>query len=161
MKTYRANTKKKDVLFIIGFWNAKVGSPEISGVPGKFGFRVQNEAGQRLIDFCEENTLVIADTCFQQHERRKYTWTSPDGQHRNQIDYVLCSWRWRSAIPSAKTRLGADCGSDQFSLVQSVTQSCLTPCNPMNHSTPGLPVHHQLPEFMNSLLPNSNLNWRK
>ena len=70
-------TPKKDVLFIIGDWNAKVGSQEIPGVTGKFGLGVQNEAGQRLIEFCQENTPVIANTLFQQHERRLYTWTSP------------------------------------------------------------------------------------
>ena len=66
---------------------------------------MRNEAGQRLIEFCQENALVIANTLFQQHERRLYTWTSPDGQHQNQIDYILCSQRWRSSIQSAKTRL--------------------------------------------------------
>ena len=75
-------------------------------------FGVQNKVGQRLIEFCQENALVIANTLFQQHKRRLYTWTSPDGRHRNQIDYILCSQRWRSSIQSAKTRLGADCGSD-------------------------------------------------
>ena len=74
-------TPKKDVLFIIGDWNAKVGSQETPGVTGKFGLGVQNEAGQTLIDFCQENALVIANTLFQQHQRRLYTWTSPDGQH--------------------------------------------------------------------------------
>ena len=76
-------THKKDVLFIIGDWNAKVGSQEIPGVTGKFGLGVQNEAGQRLIEFCQENALqrVIANTLFQQHKRRLYTWTSPDGQY--------------------------------------------------------------------------------
>ena len=64
-----------------------------------------------LIDFCQKNALVIANTLFQQHERRLYTWTSPDGQHRNQIDYVLCRQRWRSSIQSTKTRPGADCDS--------------------------------------------------
>ena len=71
---------KKDVLFIIGDWNAKVGSQEIPRVTSKFGFGVQNEVGQKLIEFCQENTLVIANTLFQQHKRRLYTWTSPDGQ---------------------------------------------------------------------------------
>ena len=71
-------TPKKDVLFIIGDWNAKVGSQETSGVTGKFGLGIQNEAEQRLIEFCQENTLVIANTIFQQHKRRLYTWTSPD-----------------------------------------------------------------------------------
>ena len=110
-------TPKKDVLFIIGDWNAKVGSKETPGVIGKFGFGVQNEAGQRLIEFCQENALVIANTLFQQHKRRLYTWTSPDGQHRNEIDYILCSQRWRSSTQSAKTRLGADCGSDHELLI--------------------------------------------
>ena len=105
-------TQKKDVLFNTGDWNAKVGSQETPVVTGKFGFGVQNEAGKRLIELCQENALVIADTLFQQHKRRLYTWTSPDGQHRNQIDYILCSQRWRSSIQSAKTRLGDDCGSD-------------------------------------------------
>ena len=71
----------KDVLFIIGDWNAKVGSQETPGVTGKFGLGVENEAGQRLIEFFQENALVIANTLFQQHKRRLYTWTSPDGQH--------------------------------------------------------------------------------
>ena len=90
----------------------EVGSQETPGVTGKFGLGVQNEAGQRLIEFCKENALVMANTLFQQHKRRFYTWTSPDGQHQNQIDYILCSRRWRSSIKSAKTRLEADCGSD-------------------------------------------------
>ena len=74
-------TPKKDVLFITGDWNAKVGSQEIPGATGKFGLGVQNEAGQRLTEFCQENALVIANTLFQQHRRRLHTWTSPDGQH--------------------------------------------------------------------------------
>ena len=110
-------TLKKDVLFITGDWNAKVGSQEIPGVTSKFGLRVQNEAGQRLIEFCQENALVIANTLFQQHKRRLYTWKSPDGQYRNQINYILCSQRWRSSIQSAKTRPEADCGSDHKLLI--------------------------------------------
>ena len=74
-------TPKKDVLFIIRDWNAKVGSQETPRVTGKFGLGIRNEAGQRLIEFCQENALVIANTLFQQHKRRFYTWTSPDGQH--------------------------------------------------------------------------------
>ena len=73
-------TPEKDVLFINGNWNAKVGSQEIPGITGKFGFGGQNEAGQRLTEFCQENALVIANTLFQQHERRLNTWTSPIGQ---------------------------------------------------------------------------------
>ena len=74
-------TPKKDVLFIIGDWNAKVGSQETPGVTDKFGLGVQNEARQRLTGFCQENALVIENTLFQQHKRKLYTWTSPDGQH--------------------------------------------------------------------------------
>ena len=84
-------TPKKVILFILGDWNANVGSQETSGVAGKFGLGVQNEAGQRLIELCQENALVIANTLVQQHTRRLYTWTSPDGQHQNQIDYILVS----------------------------------------------------------------------
>ena len=103
---------KKDTLFIIAERNAKVGSQEIPVVTGKFHLGVLNEAEQRLIEFCQENTVIIANTLFQQHKRRLYTWTSPDGQYRNQTDYILCSQRWRSSIQSTQTRLGADCGSD-------------------------------------------------
>ena len=78
-------TPKKDVLFIIGDWNEKVGSQETSGITGKFGLGVHNEAGQRQIEFWQENALIIANTLFQQHKRRLYTWTSPDGQHQNHI----------------------------------------------------------------------------
>ena len=74
-------TLQNDVLFIIGDWNAKVGSQETPGVTGKFSLGIRNEAGQRLTEFCQENALVIANTLFQQHRRRLYTWTSPDGQH--------------------------------------------------------------------------------
>ena len=74
-------TPRKDVLFIIGDWNAKVGSQETPGVTGKFGLGVQNETGQRVIEFYQENALVIANTLFQLHKRRLYTWTSPDGQY--------------------------------------------------------------------------------
>ena len=74
-------TPRKDVLFIIGDWDVKVGSQETPGETGKFGLGMQNEAGQRPIEFCQENALVIANTLFQQHKRRLYTWTSPDGPH--------------------------------------------------------------------------------
>ena len=110
-------TPKKDVLFIIGDWNAKAGSQEIPGVTGKFDLGVQNEAGQRLIVFCQENALVVANTILQKHKRRLYIWTSTDGQHRNQTDYILCSQRWKCSIQSAKTRPGADCGSDHELLI--------------------------------------------
>ena len=112
----RTNTKKY-VLFIVGNWNVKVGSQEIPGVTGKFGLGIRNEAGQGLIEFCQENALLIENTIFQQHKKRLYTCTSPDGQYWNQIDYILCSQRWRGSIQSAKTRLGTDCGSDHELLI--------------------------------------------
>ena len=99
-------TSQRDVLFIIENWNAKVGSKETPGVTGKFGLGVQNEARQRLIEFCQENTLVLANNFFEQHKRRLYTCTCPNGQCRNQIDYILCSQRWRSSIQPAKQGQG-------------------------------------------------------
>ena len=99
-------TLKKDILFIIGDWNAQVGSQKISGITGKFGLGVQNEPAQRLTEFCQENTLVIANTLFQQHKRRLYTWTSPEGYYLNLIDYILCSQRWRNSTVS-KNKIGS------------------------------------------------------
>ena len=88
---------KQDVLFIIRYWNARAESQKIPGVTGKFGLEVQNEALQRPTEFCQENTLVIANP-LQQHKRWLYIWTSPDGWYQNHVDYILCSWRWRSSI---------------------------------------------------------------
>ena len=102
-RPYRTNTQKRCPFHYRG----QVGIQETPGVTGKFGLGVQNEAGQRLIEFCQRNALVIANTVFQQHKRRLYTWTSPDGQHR----------RWRSSLQSAKTRPGADWGSDHELLI--------------------------------------------
>ena len=110
-------TPQNDVLFSTGDWNAKVGSQEIPEAAGKVGFGVRNEGGQRLIEFCQENTLVIANTLFQQQKRRLYSWTSPDGQYQNKIDYILCSQSWRSSIQSAKTRPGGDYGSNHKLLI--------------------------------------------
>ena len=101
-------------------WPIHIGRPKIPGAIGKFGLRVQNEAGQRLIEFCQENALVIANTLFQQHKRRLYTWALPDDQRWNQIDYILCRQRWRSSIQSAETRPGADCGSDHELLIAKI-----------------------------------------
>ena len=112
-------TPKKDVLFIIGGWNVKVGSQETPGVTGKFGLGIRNEAGQILIEFCQENALVIANTLFQQHKRRLYTWTSPDGQHQNQIDYILCSQKDGEALYSQQTQ-------DQELPVAQIMNSLLT-----------------------------------
>ncbi|XP_063165946.1 craniofacial development protein 2-like, partial [Candoia aspera] len=106
------NTPKRDVIFITGDWNAKVGSQMTPRITGKYGLGEQNEAGHRLIEFCQDNSLCITNTLFQQPKRRLYTWTSPDGQHRNQIDYILCRQRWRTSVQSVKTRPGADCSTD-------------------------------------------------
>ena len=120
----RTNTQK-DILFIIGDWNANVGSQKTPGVKGNFGLGRQTEAGQRLIEFCQENTLVKANTLFQQHKRRFYTWTSPDGQHRNLI--IFFAAKDGEALYSQQKQ-------DQELTVA---------------------------QIMNSLLPNSHLNWRK
>ena len=82
---------------------------------------MKNEAWQRLTEFCQENTLVRANTLFQKHKRQLYTWTSPDGQYQTQTDYVFCSQRWRSSIQSARRRLGDDCGSDDEILIAKFT----------------------------------------
>ena len=100
-----------------GVLECKIGSQKISGVTGKFGFGVQNEAGQQLTDFCQENTLVIASTLFQQHKRQLYTWTSPDHQYWNQIECILTSQKWRNFIQSVKRSPGADCVSDDWLLI--------------------------------------------
>ena len=101
---------------------------------GKFGLGVQNEAGQRLAEFCQENALIIANTLFQQHKRRLYTWTSPDGQYQNQIDYIICSQRWRSSIGSAKTKPGTDSGSDHELLIAKFRLKLKKVGKPLNHS---------------------------
>ena len=112
-------TPKKGVLFIIGAWSAKVGSQEILGVTGKFGIGVQNEAGQRLTEFCQENALVIVNNLFQQHKRRFDTWTSPmvNTEIRLIISFAAKDGE-RSSIQSAKTRPRADCDSDHELLIE-------------------------------------------
>jgi len=111
---------KKDVLVIMGDWNAKIGQGEEPGTVGRHGLGNRNEAGERLLEFCEENALVLANTYFELPERRLYTWTSPDGQCKNQIDYILGRRRWRSAFQSVKTRPDADCGSDHELLTATI-----------------------------------------
>ena len=115
-RPFRTSTQERCPFHYRGL-ECKVGSQEIRGITGKFGLGVQNEAGQRLTEFCQENALVIANTIFQQHKGRLYTRTSPDGHYQNQIDYILCSQRWRSSIQSTKIRPGADCGSDHELLI--------------------------------------------
>ena len=117
-------TPQKDVLFNMWDWNAKVWSQEVPGVTGKFGLRVQNEAGERLTKNYQENTLVIANTLFQKHKRQLYTWTSPDGQYRNQIDSILCSQRWRSCIQSTK--------QEDQELTMAQIMNCLLPNSDLN-----------------------------
>ena len=118
-KSPRINTKKKKKKMVYSSLGleCKLGSQEISGITGKFGLWEQNEAQQRLAEFCHENALVIANPLFQQHERWLYTWTSPNNQYPNHTDYILCSQRWTSCIQSAKTIPGADCGSDHQLLI--------------------------------------------
>ena len=115
-RPFRTNTQKRCPFHYRGL-ECKSRKSRNTWSNSKFGLGVENEAGQRLMEFCQKNALVIANTLFQPHKRRLYTWTSPDGQHWNQIDYILCSQRWRSSIQSAKTRPGADCGSDHGLLI--------------------------------------------
>ena len=89
----------------------------MAGVTGRFDLGVQNEAEQRLTEFCQENALVTANSLSQQHKRRLYTWISPNGPHQNHTDYILCSQRWRTSVQSAKIRRGAVCGSEHEFLI--------------------------------------------
>ena len=109
-----------DVLITMGDWNAKIGDKAVEGISGTHGLGDRNEAGERMIEFCEANQLIATNTWFKQPRRRLYTWTSPDGMHRNQIDYILIQKRWRSMIKSAKTMPGADCGTDHELLVATI-----------------------------------------
>ena len=128
---FRSNTQKRCPFHYRGL---ECKSQETPGVTGKFGLGICNEAGQRLIEFCQENALVIANTLFQQHKRRLYTWTAPDGQHRNQIDYILCSQRCRNSMQSPKTRPGADCGSDHELLIAKFRLKLKKVGKPLSHS---------------------------
>ena len=103
----RTISQKRDIFFIIEDWNAKVGSQEIPGVTGKFGLGVQNEAGQTLTEFCQENTLVIANTLFQQHKRILYTWTSPDGQYQYQVDLYSLEIKMEKLYTVSKNKTGS------------------------------------------------------
>ena len=106
----------------MGDFNAKVGEHGLEGSDaiGKFGLGEANERGERLIDFCNDNELIVTNTLFQQHPRRLYTWVSPDGKTRNQIDFILIRRRWRSSVKVARTYPGADCGSDHQLLVAEI-----------------------------------------
>src|SRR5574337_538964 len=115
-KTFRTNTQKRCPFHYRGL-ECKSRKSRNTWSNRQIDLGISNEAGQILIEFCQENSLVITNTLFQQHKRKRYTGTSPDGQHQNHIDYILCSQRWRSSIQSAKTRPGADCGSDHEFLI--------------------------------------------
>ena len=99
-------------ILLIGDFNAKVGCSIEPSITGSFGLGEWNDTGDRLVEFCAENELTITNTLFKQPNRRLYTWTSPDGNSRNQIDYIICQRRWKSSVLSVKTRPGADCGTD-------------------------------------------------
>jgi exonuclease III len=113
-------TPKKDVLILMGDWNCKIGKGEEPGMVGRYGLGNRKEAREGLLEFCEENDLFLANTYFEQPERRLYTWTSPDGQYRNQIDYIFDGRRWRSAFQSVESRPDANCGSDHKLLTAKV-----------------------------------------
>uniref|UniRef100_A0A3B1JKT5 Endonuclease/exonuclease/phosphatase domain-containing protein n=1 Tax=Astyanax mexicanus TaxID=7994 RepID=A0A3B1JKT5_ASTMX len=113
-------TPARDIIFVMGDFNAKVGSGEELPTVGKFGLGVRNDAGDRLIQCCIENRLSVMNTWFKQPKRRLYTWTAPNGIHRNQIDYFLCQRCWKSSILSKKTYPGADCGSDHQLMVAKI-----------------------------------------
>ncbi|CAF1061855.1 unnamed protein product, partial [Rotaria magnacalcarata] len=129
----------------MGDWNAKVGSKPITGITGNFGLGDRNEAGDRLLEFCQNNSLFITNTCFQQPKRRLYTWTSPNGQYKNQIDYILSSQRWRSSIQLTKTRPGADCGSDHELLIAKFQMKLKTTsktARPARHNLSNIPCKY-------------------
>ena len=113
-------TPAKDMLIVMGDLNAKVGECSEDRITGNHGLGERNEAGEKLIEFCSDNNLWIGNTWYELPIRRKYTWTSPNHEHRNQIDYIMCKQRWRSSITSVKTRPGADCGSDHELLLATV-----------------------------------------
>ena len=114
------NTPRKDLTIIMDDCNAKVGKMKDARVTGQFGLGDRNEAGDRLVQFCEENELSITNNFFEQPDCRLYTRTTPDGNHRNQIDYIICKQRWKTAVQSVKTRPDADCGSDHELLLAGV-----------------------------------------
>ena len=111
---------KKDILIIVGDWNSKVGDKKFLNITGQYGLGDKNDAGDKLLEFCSENEMSIANTLFKQPKRRLYTWTSPDQRYRNQIDYIIIQNRWRSMIHLAKTLPGADCGSDHELLIAKI-----------------------------------------
>ena len=114
------NISKKEVTMVMGDFNAKIGQSSDTDIVGTYGLGTRNEAGDRLVQFCSENHMCISNTFFKVHPRRLFTWTSPDGTTKNQIDYFLCPKRWRNSVTSVKTRPGADCGTDHQLLVAKI-----------------------------------------
>ena len=117
------STIKQDLVFILGDYNAKIGketTPEEREIKGPHCLGSRNDRGQMLLDFCFENQMVVGNSLFKQHPRRLFTWTSPDGKTKNQIDYILVPKRWRTSLLNAKTYPGADCGSDHELLVATI-----------------------------------------
>lgn len=121
LETCMDQVPKREPLIVLGDFNAKVGSTKnesgLRHIVGLYGLGTRNDRGERLIQFAADNNLTIMNTVFKQHPRRLYTWTSPDGKHRNQIDYVMIRTRWRSSICNAHTLPGADCLSDHELLI--------------------------------------------
>ena len=110
-------TPKGDIMYVIGDWNAKVGKQKTAGFTGGFGLGTRNERGDTMVDFCSRNSLVVMNTMFKQHARRLYTWKSPDKITKNQIDYILCTGRWKISIKRVTTIPRADCGTDHNFLI--------------------------------------------
>ncbi|KAL0832506.1 hypothetical protein ABMA28_000722 [Loxostege sticticalis] len=125
---------KREVTIILGDWNAKVGNTtnddHIRSTVGRFGLGDRNDRGQRLIEFCIEMNLCITNTQFQHHPRRLYTWTSPGGRYKNQIDYILVGTRWKSSVRNVKTYPGAECGSDHRLLIMKFALRLKAPKKP-------------------------------
>lgn len=119
LETTMSKIPKREILIVMGDLNAKIGAVayQLSHSAGKFGLGQRNERGERLIQFAAENNLVIVNSFFQNHPRRLYTWISPDGKYRNQIDYIMIGSRWKTFIRNAHTLPGADCGSDHQLLI--------------------------------------------
>jgi hypothetical protein len=138
---------KGDALIAMGDLNAKVGDEGGSSVVGGYGLGTRNEAGLRLIEFCESNGLRIANTWFKQPKRRIYTWTSPGGNYRNQIDFIMVKNRWASAVKSANTLPGADCGSDHELLVAKISvrlKKKTAVCTPIRYDVQQIPTAYRV-----------------
>ena len=140
------STPSGDILIVMGDLNAKVGKSLKSRSVGTHGLGIRNEAGERLVEFCDSNDLRITNTCFKQPNRRLYTWTSPDGMSRNQIDFIMIKVRWASSIKSSKTLPGADCGSDHQLLTAEMRLKLrkMKMLNVVKYDTTKIPVEYNV-----------------